>query len=653
MARAEAEEARREAAEARASAAAAHGASAGALRDARDAAAKLRLRETHWVGLVECHREAASASRAIAERVAKGAENDSDAVGEGSALAARAELEAIARRRVELEAEASRHAEAIDAVAAMLPEEVRGVENAVSEAGASGNDANLSRELSGREPTGELARLEARASAAESAAEALRVRLARKTEDAAALALRAKRHELRAEEAALSVAASARERREAAEAFRAKQAETEETARRLRHEASAAMRKASSLKAALEDRDAALDVGVAVVRADPELARAMMRRRDARSSAGSGDDDGSGDDASSRDEEDIARTESGNVSSRWPAPNDERSRGVFAPNLAAGVVSDPRRASPSSPRAASDASRRRSPRRFAKKKKKMNDVVALGVVPLTSPEAVAAAVAEATRAIATTPGSVESRARGRASLSRGAPRSEAGRLEPFADLDDVVAPPARVSRFANSPGGESVGSVGHFDAASARAVDAAVDALARGAAEAGVRGVEETSTKSRATTNDEDKEEKEANERAPSPFRGFLDAFSPRRRGGSSPRAAAPSVEEETEDSEATEPGVPSADEGDENAAASADANARGASSRSPLPGVSGSSFGTSLPGGSSFVRDAEAHLAIEVKKAWFGLRDDASPSASPSSRLADSNAEGPARRGGRVSPRA
>ena len=94
-------------------------------------------------------------------------------------------------------------------------------------------------------------------------------------------------------------------------------------------------------------------------------------------------------------------------------------------------------------------------------------------------------------------------------------------------------------------------------------------------------------------------------------------------------------------------------DEGDENAAASADANARGASSRSPLPGVSGSSFGTSLPGGSSFVRDAEAHLAIEVKKAWFGLRDDASPSASPSSRLADSNAEGPARRGGRVSPRA
>ena len=36
------------------------------------------------------------------------------------------------------------------------------------------------------------------------------------------------------------------------------------------------------------------------------------------------------------------------------------------------------------------------------------------------------------------------------------------------------------------------------------------------------------------------------------------------------------------------------------------------------------------LPGGSSFVRDAEAHLAIEVKRSWFGLRDDEDLNASP-----------------------
>jgi len=127
-------------------------------------------------------------------------------------------------------------------------------------------------------------------------------------------------------------------------------------------------------------------------------------------------------------------------------------------------------------------------------------------------------------------------------------------------------------------------------------------------------------------------------------------------------------VEEETEDSEATDPDSASVREGEgEHMAhtsrehmASADAakeDAGGASparasptagltSYSPLPGErSGSrSAGTSslgLPGGSSFLRDAEAHLAIEVKRSWFGLRDDEDPNASPSSRRSETNARG------------
>ena len=70
LARAEAEDARADAEEARAAAKAAAGVGAGALRDARDEAAKLRLRETHWVGLIGCHREAAKLSRELAELAA-------------------------------------------------------------------------------------------------------------------------------------------------------------------------------------------------------------------------------------------------------------------------------------------------------------------------------------------------------------------------------------------------------------------------------------------------------------------------------------------------------------------------------------------------------------------------------------------------------
>jgi hypothetical protein len=271
---------------------------------------------------------------------------------------------------------------------------------------------------------------------------------------------------------------------------------------------------------------------------------------------------------------------------------------------------------------------------------------------LTSPEAVAAAVAEATRAIATTPGSVESRAFGT--------NRTTSRDEPFADLDDVVSPLFRKrasskKSFSKSPGGESVGSVGGaatpgkkgffaprtfegFDVASARDVDDAVDALARDAAD--------SVTPARSS----------APPVPASPFRRFLDVFSPRRggsgNGGSPPNAATLSVEEETEDSEATDSGASVVrDEGDakELTFASpsprrADSATAGLTSYSPktVNSVSVSAV-TSLPGGSTFVRDAEAHLAIEVKKSWFGLRDEPgdlneseSSPRSPSSKRAE-----------------
>ena len=652
LARSEAEEARREAADARQDASAAHGASAGALRDARDVAAKLKLRETHWVGLVACHREAASVSRAVAERVAKTSfgfgttetENETE-----NDLATRLELERHKSRRLELETEAAKHAEAIEAIAAMLPEKIRDAETARAETYIEKGKMSISGGESARErarahaSAREIARLEARASAAESATEALRARLARKTEDAAALALRAKRHELRAEEAALAAEASARERRDAADAHRAKQAETEDLVRRSRIDADAARREASAAKAALEDRDAALDVGVAVVRADPELARSMMRAN-ARvvDDANDDDDDDEAEDGEA-DVEDIARTESGRLSGS-PA----RSFGGFAPNVTASARFSPRPVADS---------------RFANPRK---DSKSRGVVPLTSPEAVAAAVAEATRAIATTPGSIESRAPGGRSRTSSRGAYHDARFETFADLDDVVKPPrrrdARTSpnsdlvskkekKFATSPGGESVGSVGETLGATLgetlatpdahRAVDDAVDALVDAeAAGAETRGL---------------------NEPPPSPFRGFLDMFSPRRgaRAGSPQGAAAPSVEEETEDSEATDPGTSLVREGEagtsshtkEDAGFVSPARASptaGLTSYSPLPGArSGtSSLGTSslgLPGGSSFVRDAEAHLAIEVKRSWFGLKDDEDPNASPSSRRSETNVrEGP-----------
>jgi hypothetical protein len=111
-------------------------------------------------------------------------------------------------------------------------------------------------------------------------------------------------------------------------------------------------------------------------------------------------------------------------------------------------------------------------------------------------------------------------------------------------------------------------------------------------------------------------------------------------------------VEEETEDSEATDSGASVVrDEGElpkELTFASpsprrADSATAGLTSYSPktVNSVSVSAV-TSLPGGSTFVRDAEAHLAIEVKKSWFGLRDEpgdlneSESERSPSSKRAE-----------------
>ena len=145
-----------------------------------------------------------------------------------------------------------------------------------------GRELSALRARRGSEPHVEIARLEARAARLEAAAEALRGggwRLEPRTPPRwrsapPARDCRAEDGPALAEGRGLVARGGAAD---AADAHRAKQAETEDLVRRSRIDADAARREASAAKAALEDRDAALDVGVAVVRADPELARSMMR----------------------------------------------------------------------------------------------------------------------------------------------------------------------------------------------------------------------------------------------------------------------------------------------------------------------------------------------------------------------------------------
>ena len=250
LAREEARAARREAAEAFAARDAATGASAGALREARDEAAKLRLRESHWVGLIGCHRESSRVSRELAELATlHGGEAARLAV--DAAAGPGAEL---ARRRAAAEAEAESHVEAIKAIADMIEvrDAARGVSNAV-----------------------EFGRAVDRAEAAEASLNATRDRLHAKSEEAAALALKAKRHELRAaEESAERERAQRRAESVAAELARLSD-ETSTNQRRASEEMARAREELARLREALDDRDAALGAGAELVERDPELARTV------------------------------------------------------------------------------------------------------------------------------------------------------------------------------------------------------------------------------------------------------------------------------------------------------------------------------------------------------------------------------------------
>ena len=172
-------DARRDADDARNAASAAVGANAGALRDARDEAAKLRLRERHWVALIECHRSAAALS------LSSDGGNDANANATTGGQVDASELRKT--QRDALEKEAATRVAAIQAVAAMLTPPARGG------AGA-GGEGYVSVTAS------ELRRLTTRAERAEADAASARERLRAKSEAHATEALRAKRSELRANE---------------------------------------------------------------------------------------------------------------------------------------------------------------------------------------------------------------------------------------------------------------------------------------------------------------------------------------------------------------------------------------------------------------------------------------------------------------------
>ena len=167
----------------------------------------------------------------------------------------------VARKRAEMEAEAEAHVEAIKAVARMATPEL-------AKSGAAVGDGAR-----------DVAALSLRAETAEAAAASLRARLTRKTEEAASLSLRAKRHELRAAEETAERRRTAA-RLDAASAALEKAEATGDATRRAAEAESKALREdLDRARAALEDRDAALDAGAALVRADPETAALVMRGR--------------------------------------------------------------------------------------------------------------------------------------------------------------------------------------------------------------------------------------------------------------------------------------------------------------------------------------------------------------------------------------
>ena len=250
LARDEARTARKDAADAFRARDAATGASAGALREARDEAAKLRLRESHWVGLIGCHRESSRVSRELAELATlHGGESARLAV--DAAAGPGAEL---ARRRAAAEAEAESHVEAVKAIADMIDVRDR---------------------LKGTADALEFGRAVDRAEAAEASLNATRDRLHAKSEEAADLALKAKRHELRAqEESAERTRAQRRAEGVAAELQRLSD-ESAVNQRRASEEMAAAREELARLREAFDDRDAALGAGAELVERDPELARTV------------------------------------------------------------------------------------------------------------------------------------------------------------------------------------------------------------------------------------------------------------------------------------------------------------------------------------------------------------------------------------------
>ena len=271
--------------------------------------------------------------------------------------------------------------------------------------------------------------------------------------------------------------------------------------------------------------------------------------------------------------------------------------------------------------------------------------------------------ADATRAIATATGSIESRTFGGRSRTSSASSTSRARFETFADLGGGRETAAKTRRAdvaerrcsqqkevrARRRPGESVGSVGETLGATLgetlatpdahRAVDDAVDALVDAeAAGAETRGI---------------------NERRRRRSGDFWTALSAAPRAGRPPGAAAPSVEEETEDSEGrTRCFGARGRSGRGSGRGAYEEECRIHESRARLShGGSDVVFAAGLrpalaraparrepprwgsPGLEFRARRGRPHLAIEVKRSWFGLRDDEDLNASPEPRRSETNA--------------
>ena len=251
LAREELEEARADASASEARAKAAEGAGAGRFGTRGATRRSFRLREKHWVGLIECHRGAARLSRELAEMAVEGGGDASR-----RAVDAAAGLD-VARKRAEMEAEAEAHVEAIKAVARMATPEL-------AKSGAAVGEAR------------DVAALSLRAETADcGGGEPSRPPHAKDGGGGVALP---PREETRAPRRGGNRRAAENRRAARRRLRRARAAEATRSPRRAAEAESKALREdLDRARAALEDRDAALDAGAALVRADPETAALAMR----------------------------------------------------------------------------------------------------------------------------------------------------------------------------------------------------------------------------------------------------------------------------------------------------------------------------------------------------------------------------------------